>query len=89
MLVIMMKLFEITGFVIVLEVNNRDSKTLSWYAHVVGLLLPFLLINIKLADGGNRLFVFVSVTTLKVHKVIVEKNVSSVFFYQKHRQHCL
>ena len=35
---------------IVLEVNNRDGMVVSWSAHVVGCILPFLFINVEFQD---------------------------------------
>ena len=52
-----------TGLGIVVEVDNRDAKTISWSVHAVGLIVPLLLINIKFEDGGNGATVWV-VTTL-------------------------
>ena len=33
-----------------LEVNNRDAMIVSWSAHVIGLIVPFSIINIELED---------------------------------------
>ena len=39
-----------TGPGIVLEVNNRDAKSESWSAHVIGLIVPFPFVNIEFQD---------------------------------------
>ena len=43
-------LFSKTGTRVILEVDNRDAKGVSWSAHVKGCIVPFLISNVEFED---------------------------------------